>query len=38
MEDFVSEAIEKIEGGLSSVKGKYGDVVKRPVADVLISF
>ncbi|MBE6710345.1 MAG: hypothetical protein E7579_04400 [Ruminococcaceae bacterium] len=38
MEDFVSKAIEKIEGGLSSVKGQKEGVVKRPVADALISF
>ena len=38
MEDFVSKAIEKIEGGLSSVKGQKENVVKRPVADALISF
>lgn len=38
MEDFVSGAIEKIEGGLSSVKGQKEGVVKRPVADALISF
>lgn len=38
MEDFVSKAIEKIEGGLSSVKGQKESVVKRPVADALISF
>lgn len=38
MEDFVSKAIEKIEDGLSSVKGQKENVVKRPVADALISF
>lgn len=38
MEDFVSKALEKIEGGLSSVKDRYGKVVARPVADALISF
>ena len=38
MEEFVSKAIEKIEGGLSSVKGQKENVVKRPVADALISF
>lgn len=38
MEDFVSKAIEKIEGGLSSVKGQKEGVVKRPVADALICF
>ena len=38
MEDFVSKAVEKIEGGLSSVKDRYGKVVARPVADALISF
>ena len=38
MEEFVSKAIEKIEGGLSSVKGQKEGVVKRPVADALISF
>ena len=38
MEDFVSKAVEKIEGGLSSVKGQKENVVKRPVADALISF
>lgn len=38
MEDFVSKAIEKIEGGLSSIKGQKENVVKRPVADALISF
>ncbi len=38
MEDFVSKAIEKIEGGLSSVKGPKEGVVKRPVADALICF
>lgn len=38
MEEFVSKAIEKIEGGLSSVKGQKENVVKRPVADTLISF
>lgn len=38
MEDFVSKAVEKIEGGVSSVKDRYGKVVARPVADALISF
>lgn len=38
MEDFVSKAIEKIEGGLSSVKGRHAEVVARPVADALIAF
>ena len=38
MEDFVSKAIEKIEGGIAAVKGQKENVVKRPVADALISF
>ena len=38
MEDFVAKAAEKIEGGVSSVKDRYGKVVARPVADALISF
>ena len=38
MEDFVAKAVEKIEGGVSSVKDRYGKVVARPVADALISF
>lgn len=38
MEDFVSKAIQKIEGGIAAVKGQKENVVKRPVADALISF
>ena len=38
MEDFVSKAIEKFEGGIAAVKGQKENVVKRPVADALISF
>lgn len=38
MEDFVAKAVEKIEGGVSSVKDRYGKVVARPVADALILF
>ena len=38
MEEFVSKAIEKIEGGIAAVKGQKENVVKRPVADALISF
>ena len=38
MEDFVAKAVEKIEGGVSSVKDRYGKVVARPVEDALISF
>lgn len=38
MEDFVTRAIEKIEGGIAAVKGQKENVVKRPVADALISF
>lgn len=38
MEDYVSKAVEKIKGGVSSVKDRYGKVVARPVADALISF
>lgn len=38
MEDFVTKAIKKIEGGVASVKGQKENVVKRPVADALISF
>ena len=38
MEEFVSKAVEKIEGGLPFVKGKKEGVVARPVADALISF
>lgn len=38
MEDFVAKAVEKIEGGIDAVKGKKESVVKRPVADALISF
>lgn len=38
MEEFVSKAVEKIEGGMSSVKGQKEGVVKRPVADALIAF
>lgn len=38
MEDFVSRAIAKIEGGIAAVKGQKENVVGRPVADALISF
>ena len=38
MEEFVSKALEKIEGGIAAVKGQKENVVKRPVADALISF
>lgn len=38
MEEFVSKAVEKIESGIAAVKGQKDNVVKRPVADVLISF
>lgn len=38
MEEFVSKAVEKIESGIAAVKGQKENVVKRPVADALISF
>lgn len=38
MEGFVNQAIAKIEGGIAAVKGQKENVVKRPVADALISF
>ena len=38
MEGFVNQAIAKIEGGIAAVKGQKANVVKRPVADALISF
>lgn len=38
MEEFVSKAVEKIESGIAAVKGQKDNVVKRPVADALISF
>ena len=38
MEEFVSKAVEKIEDGIAAVKGQKENVVKRPVADALISF
>ena len=38
MEEFVPKAVEKIESGIAAVKGQKENVVKRPVADALISF
>lgn len=38
MEGFVNQAITKIENGIAAVKGQKENVVKRPVADELISF
>ena len=35
---YLEEAITKIEGGIAAVKGQKENVVKRPVADALISF
>ena len=35
---YLEEAIAKIEGGITAVKGQKENVVKRPVADALISF
>ena len=35
---YLEEAIAKIEGGIAAVKGQKENVVKRPVADALISF
>lgn len=38
MEGFVNQAIAKIESGIAAVKGQKENVVKRSVADALISF
>lgn len=38
MEGFVNQAVAKIENGIAAVKGQKENVVKRPVADALISF
>jgi len=35
---YMEEAIAKIESGIAAVKGQKENVVKRPVADALISF
>ncbi len=34
----MSKATEKIKAGIDEVNGKYGNAVKRAVADALISF
>ncbi len=35
---YLEEAVAKIENGIAAVKGQKENVVKRPVADALISF
>lgn len=37
-QNYSEEAIKKIESGIAAVKGQKEAVVKRPVADALISF